>query len=123
MDTAAVQADRVGAVRGAAKKYGSVVVLKGARTLICDGRSADLPIAINTTGNPGMATGGSGDTLTGVIGTLAARRLDAFDAACLGVYLHGSAGDIAATRVGQDGMTAGDIEESLPAAIRSLWTE
>lgn len=119
-DTAAVQADRVSSVRAAAQKYGSVVVLKGARTLICDGRGADLPIAINTTGNPGMATGGSGDTLTGVIGALAARGMDAFDAACLGVYLHGSAGDIAAKRVGQDGLTAGDIGESLPAAIDRL---
>jgi NAD(P)H-hydrate epimerase len=119
-DTAAIQADRVGSARDAAKRYASIVVLKGARTLVCDGRRPDLPVSINTTGSPGMATGGSGDTLTGIIGAFAARGMDPFDAACLGVYLHGSAGDIAAARIGQDGLTAGDIGESVPAAIERL---
>jgi NAD(P)H-hydrate epimerase len=114
-----VEEDRMGAASEAAMKYGSVVVLKGARTLICDAR-AGLRVSVNTTGNPGMATGGSGDTLTGIIGALAARGLDAYDAACLGVHLHGHAGDIAAAERGQDGMIAGDIGESIPAAIREM---
>jgi hydroxyethylthiazole kinase-like uncharacterized protein yjeF len=119
-ETYAIQADRIGSVRNAAKRYGSIVVLKGARTLVCDGRSPDLPVSINTTGNPGMATGGSGDTLTGIIGAFAARGMDPFDAACLGVYLHGSAGDIAAAAIGPEGFTAGDVGESIPAAIERL---
>lgn len=120
VDTSAIQTDRIGAVRNAAKRYGSVVVLKGARTLICDGRKDSLPVAVNTTGNPGMATGGSGDTLTGIIGAFVARGMDGFDAACLGVYLHGSAGDIAAASIGPQGMIAGDICEAVPAAILRL---
>lgn len=121
-DTASVQSDRIGSVRDAAKRYGSVVVLKGARTLVCDGRAPELPIAVNTTGNPGMATGGSGDTLTGMIGALLARNMDAFDAACLGVFLHGTAGDIAAEEIGPEGFTAGDIGEAIPAAINRVRT-
>ena len=69
-----------------------------------------------------MATGGSGDTLTGIIGAFAARGMDLFDAACLGVYLHGSAGDVAAETIGMQGITAGDIGEFVPAAIERLRT-
>jgi ADP-dependent NAD(P)H-hydrate dehydratase / NAD(P)H-hydrate epimerase len=127
-----VQADRLGSVRSLAARYQSVVVLKGAGTLVCDGRSAadrpamhptDLPVAVNTTGNPGMATGGSGDSLTGIIGALVAQGIDSFNAACLGVYLHGRAGDLAARRLGVVSLTPGDLIETLPEAIREMETE
>lgn len=118
-----VQVDRLTAVRSVAEKYGAIVVLKGARTLVCDGRQgspAEYPIGINATGNPGMATGGSGDTLTGIIGALMGQGLDAFDAAQLGVYLHGCAGDISAAEHGEIGLVAGDIISALPQAIRNF---
>jgi hydroxyethylthiazole kinase-like uncharacterized protein yjeF len=121
-DTASIQSNRIASVREAAKKYNAIVVLKGARTLICDGTKSNLPIAVNTTGNPGMATGGSGDTLTGMVGAFAARGMDCFDAACLGVYLHGSAGDIASESIGPQGLVAGDIAEAVPRAISELIT-
>lgn len=129
LDTEAVQADRIGAVREAAARYRSVVVLKGARSLIADGRCppnqkamdpAQISICINTTGNPGMATGGSGDSLTGIIGALIGQQLDAGDAAGLGVYLHGRAGDLAAEAQGETALIAGDIIEMLPQAIQEL---
>jgi len=145
IEAGAVQADRIGAVRRAAERFGAVVVLKGARTLVCDGRrvpllsppsnggkrvvppllerggvGGSLPVAVNTTGNPGMATGGSGDSLTGILGALIGQGLDACDAACLGVYLHGRAGDLAAEERGEAALIAGDIIEALPHAIREL---
>jgi hydroxyethylthiazole kinase-like uncharacterized protein yjeF len=141
-ETGGVQADRVGAVRQTAERYRAVVALKGWHTLVCDGRipppappsqegtppppyegggrgEVRLPVAVNTTGNPGMATGGSGDSLTGIIGALLAQGLDAFDAACAGVYLHGRAGDIAAAEKGQIALVAGDIIKALPRAMTS----
>ncbi len=90
-----------------------VVVLKGHRTLVTDGHRK----AINTTGNPGMATGGSGDVLTGLITALACQRLAPFDAAQLGVFLHGLAGDLAAAALGQVAMIAGDLVRYLPQAL------
>ena len=121
-DTESVQEDRVAAVRETAGRYGAVCVLKGRRTLVADGRSTKdpIPVAINTSGNPGMATGGSGDSLTGIIAALLGQRLDALDAACLGVYLHGRAGDLACNRLGEAGLIAGDIIDSIPDAIREL---
>ena len=89
-----------------AKNYGIIVVLKGANTCIC---CPDGELYFNSTGNPGMATGGSGDVLTGVITSLLAQGFTAKEAAVLGVYLHGLAGDKAAERVGQVSMTASDI--------------
>ncbi len=121
-ETDSIQEDRIAAVRETAARYRAVCVLKGRRTLVADGRStkAPIPVAINTSGNPGMATGGSGDSLTGIIAALLAQRLDALDAACLGVYLHGRAGDLACTRRGEAGLIAGDIIEAIPDAIREL---
>lgn len=124
-DTENVQSDRIRAVRETAVRFRSVVVLKGANTLICDGRKDELPerlpIAVNTTGNPGMATGGMGDTLTGILGALLAQKpqRDTFDAACLSVYLHGLAGDLAAQE-GETGLIAGDVSAALPRAINLL---
>jgi len=101
----------------AARLSQAVVVLKGARTLVA------LPegeIYINLTGNPGMATGGTGDVLAGVIGGLLVQGLEASAAARLGVFLHGLAGDLAAQKLGQAGLLAGDVLEALPAAILVL---
>ena len=99
-----------------AAKTGVVLLLKGANTLVTDGKK----VYRNTTGNPGMATGGSGDVLTGVIAALVAQGLSAFDAAALGAFVHGRAGDIAATDLGQTALVATDILDSLPAAFREL---
>jgi NAD(P)H-hydrate epimerase len=94
----------------------TVVVLKGHRTVVTDGRQA----AINTTGNPGMATGGSGDVLTGVITALLCQGLAPFDAARLGVYIHGLAGDLAAGALGQVSMIASDLLNFLPPTFQQL---
>lgn len=96
-----------------AARCGIVVVLKGHRTLVTDGARQIL----NTTGNPGMATGGSGDVLTGLITALACQRLEPFDAARLGVYLHGLAGDLAAEEIGQVSLIASDLIQYLPEAF------
>lgn len=92
---------------------GTVVALKGAGTVVTDGEK----VYINKTGNPGMATAGSGDVLTGVITALVGQGLGNFDAAVLGVYIHGLAGDIAAEKTGQVSLMTTDIIESLPAAF------
>jgi NAD(P)H-hydrate epimerase len=91
----------------------TVVALKGAGTVVTDGQK----IYINKTGNPGMATAGSGDVLTGAITALMGQGLSDFDAAVLGVYIHGLAGDIAAEKVGQVSLMATDIIESLSDAF------
>jgi NAD(P)H-hydrate epimerase len=90
-----------------------VVVLKGHQTVITDGKQ----FAVNTTGNPGMATGGTGDVLTGVIAALLCQNLVPFEAAQLGAYIHGLSGDLAAAKLGQVGMIASDVVEFLPAAF------
>ena len=91
----------------------TVVVLKGAGTVVADGQK----IYVNKTGNPGMATAGSGDVLTGTITALIGQRLTNLDAAVLGVYIHGLAGDIAAKKTGQVSLMATDIIKSLPEAF------
>ena len=96
-----------------AEKTKTIVALKGAGTVVSDGEK----VYINKTGNPGMATAGAGDVLTGAIVALAGQDLDNFEAAVLGIYLHGLAGDIAAEKVGQVSLMATDIIESLPAAF------
>ena len=114
-DTAAVQSDRRSAVEQAARTYGCVVLLKGARTLIAapNGR-----LAVNTTSNPGMATGGSGDVLSGLLATLLGYSIPAWEAAAVGAYLHGLAGDLAAAgQGGPVGLIATDLIDHLPAAI------
>jgi len=114
---AEVQADRLGqAAKLAAAAPGLVVVLKGAGTIITDGRRWFE----NTTGNPGMATGGTGDVLTGVIAALLAQGLPAFEAAQLGAFVHGLAGDIARDDHGEIGMIAGDLVDALPDAFTHL---
>lgn len=116
VSTAQIQEDRVAAARGAAEETGAIVVLKGHLTLIASGTA----VFVNPTGNPGMATGGSGDVLTGLITGLIAQGLDALDATVLAVYLHGLAGDLAAGRLGEIALAAGDLVEMLPAAFAAL---
>jgi len=99
-----------------ARAASAVVVLKGAGSIVTDGEA----VFVNRTGNPGMATGGSGDVLTGVIAALIAQGLSPLDAAVLGVHVHGRAGDLAARRVGQVSLIATDLLDVLPAAFRSL---
>ena len=111
---ATVQAERIvrtAAFAGQAEPL--VVVLKGSGTVVSDGKR----YYVNTTGNPGMATGGSGDVLTGVIAALLAQKLPAFEAAQLGVFIHGVAGDIARDQNGETGLIAGDIVDALADAF------
>jgi len=94
----------------------TIVVLKGHHTVITDGTR----FAVNQTGNPGMATGGTGDVLTGVITALVCQGLAPFDAARLGVHVHGLAGDLAAENLGQVSLIASDLIDYLPTAFQSL---
>jgi NAD(P)H-hydrate epimerase len=114
---AEVERDRVGTVRHVATTYRVHVVLKGAASVIAhpDGR-----VVVNPTGNPGMASGGTGDVLTGVVGAFLARGMDAAAAMHAGVYLHGSAGDVAAGRVGEESLVASDVIDALSDAFGLL---
>jgi ADP-dependent NAD(P)H-hydrate dehydratase len=97
-----------------AERFGVIVVLKGAGTVVTDGSKR----YVNSTGNPGMATGGTGDVLTGIIAALLGQKLAALDAAVLGAWIHGRAGDLAAMTLGHVGLTAADMIEHLPQAFR-----
>jgi NAD(P)H-hydrate epimerase len=115
--TADVQQDRLGVASRLAREQNVCVVLKGAGTVVAgpDGR-----LAVNPTGNPGLATGGTGDVLTGIITGLLAQGLAPWGAACVGVYAHGLAGDLAASEVGETGLIAGDVIRAIPLAIRRI---
>jgi len=117
LSTAEVLRDRLALVPGFAAKHGVTVVLKGYRTLIAgpDGR-----VFVNPTGNPGMATGGTGDVLGGMIASELAQEKGAFGAVLAAVYAHGLAGDVAADRLGEKALVAGDIIRYLPAALKAL---
>lgn len=115
-ETAAVQADRQRLAVRFAAEHGLILVLKGHGTVVSDGRR----VYINGTGNPGMATGGTGDVLTGVIAALLGQGLEPFAAAQLGVYLHGRAGDLARDEVGEVSLIASDLLTHLPRAFRLL---
>ena len=129
-----VESDRIGSVRELARRYNAIVVLKGRYTVVADPEGR---VRINLTGNPGMATGGMGDTLTGIIGALLAQDLapakklsedaayraaiaDPLEVVALAVALHGFAGDLAAHSMGEAGLLAGDLIDCLPAALRRL---
>lgn len=111
-----VQADRVGLAVDFAARHRVVLLLKGSRTVVTDGGR----VYENTTGNPGMATGGAGDVLTGVIAALIAQDVPAFDAAVLGAWVHGRAGDLAAADLTEVCLTAADIIAHLPEAFREV---
>ncbi len=113
----AIEGNRVDAARSAAKQLRSIVCLKGGPTVTA---SPPGNVFINSTGNAGMATIGSGDVLTGLVAGLEAQGMDALDAAMAGVYLHGLAGDLAATRYGQKSMMALDILEHISSSIRNI---
>jgi NAD(P)H-hydrate epimerase len=113
----AVAEDRLAAVRQAALATGCVVILKGYRSLVA---APEGGVWINPTGGPGMATGGSGDVLTGILGALLAQGFDALAAAQLGVYLHGLAGDLLAEQRGERSLAAGDLVRGLGAAWQRL---
>jgi NAD(P)H-hydrate epimerase len=114
-DTESVAADRIGAARELARVSNCVVVLKGHQSLIAE---ADGHVYVNPTGNPGMATGGMGDVLAGMIAAFLARGTDPVDAACAAVYLHGLAGDILKDEMGDTGLAAMDLADRVPIAIQ-----
>ena len=115
--TADVRADRIGLARSKAAEWNAVVLLKGAYTVVAspDDHATVLPFA-----NPALATAGSGDVLSGVIVGLLSQGLAAYDAAVLGGYLHGLAGELARIDLGEAGVVAGDLIARLPLAIRQL---
>ena len=99
------------------KKYRLVIVLKGHRTIVA---SPEGRVYVNTTGNPGMASGGTGDVLTGIIAALLGQGFSGWDAARFGVFAHGKAGDLAAKKIGQVEMTASDLTGFLPQVYRKI---
>jgi NAD(P)H-hydrate epimerase len=111
-----VQADRIGLAAAKAKAWGATVVLKGARTVIAD---PEGPPAVISAGNPGLATGGTGDVLAGLCGALLAAGLPPAAAGRVGAHVHGRAGDLVARRLGERGLLAGDLGE----AIGAVWAE
>lgn len=101
----------------AAKTYGVYVVLKGSRTVVAGPKGE---IYKNSTGNPGMAKGGSGDVLTGIIAALLGQKFSAWDAACFGVYIHGLSGDLAVRKTGEVSLCASDLIDRLPDAVLKI---
>ena len=114
LSKSAYPTDRRAAALGLARASGQTIVLKGAGTIVTDGSR----LYKNTTGNPGLATAGAGDVLTGIIAALIGQHLDLFYSAVLGTYLHGRAADLAAEMVGQVSLIASDLLEVLPDAFR-----
>ena len=115
--SAAVNDDRMAAVTEAARVTGAVVALKGHQTLVA---APDGAVAINPTGNAGMASGGSGDVLTGVVAALLGQGLAAWEATCVAVFVHGLAGDLVAGGRGAEAIAAGDLAAALPDAFATL---
>lgn len=112
-DASYVQQNRIDVAKAFAKEYGCIVVLKGANTVVTDGKA----IFVNTTGNAGMAMGGTGDMLTGMIASFIAQGISPFDSAVSAVYIHGLCGDITAKEISQRGMTVDDMLELLGALM------
>jgi len=115
-EIATVEKNREALAAQFAAEHKLILVLKGHRTLITDGRR----VAMNSTGNSGMATGGCGDVLTGLIAALLAQKMDPFEAAQLGVHLHGLAGDLAAKSLSEPGLIASDLPRWLGLAWLTL---
>lgn len=113
-DIPTVQSHRQELAAEFARTHGVVVVLKGYGTVVTDGRR----VYVNTTGNPGMATGGTGDVLGGLVAALVGQKLETFAAAQLGVYLHGRAGDLAREQIGEVSLIAADLLDFLPRAFQ-----
>jgi NAD(P)H-hydrate epimerase len=113
----AINADRIAAARKAAKDWGAVVVLKGARTVVAtpDGRVSEDPHEV-----PALASGGTGDVLSGIVGGLMAQGLEPFTAAVTGVYVHAAAGRRISQRLGDSGLLAGDLLLEIPPVMNVL---
>ncbi len=115
---AAVQRDRINVARSFAREHELIVVLKGHRTLIAQ---PDGMVWVNTTGNPGMATGGTGDILTGMVAGFIAQHPERILEAVIGaVHLHGLAGDVARESMGEHSLVATDLLKALPEAFRRV---
>lgn len=112
-NTAYVQRNRIAVAKAFANEYGCIVALKGANTVVTNGDD----VFVNTTGNAGMAMGGTGDMLAGMIGSFIAQGIDSFNSAVCAVYIHGLCGDITAQELSQRGMTVDDMLELLPALL------
>lgn len=117
--TQSVNADRIGTAQRFSRERGVFVVLKGARTVLA---RPDGLVAVCPTGNPGMATAGTGDVLTGMVVGLLAQGLSPWDASCTAAYVHGYAGDLASRQLGQAGMLASDLIAQIPYALQQLQT-
>jgi len=113
----AIEAARIEAARGAARDFRSIVILKGSPTATA---TPEGDVVLNTSGNPGMATAGSGDVLAGIIGALVGQGAAAFSAAWSSVFLHGLAGDLAARKYGERGLMALDVAANIPAAMKMV---
>jgi NAD(P)H-hydrate epimerase len=109
-----VQADRFAAVEELTDRVGGIVVLKGASTLVA---SEDFGVSVNTTGNAGMATAGTGDVLAGMCAAFLVRDSEPFEAVRLAVHVHGLAGDYAASSIGLDALIASDLIDALPVVL------
>lgn len=116
-DAKTINDDRIASAREAARVTQCVVVLKGHQTLVAE---PDGHVFVNPAGNPGMAAGGMGDVLSGIIAALLARGIDPLDAACAGVYLHGLAGDMLKDEMGDIGLAAMDLAEKIPHAVQRV---
>lgn len=128
MDVSIVERDRLSAAVNFAEKYALICVLKGHHTVVSDGTEArglgdKHTVYLNHSGNSGMATGGSGDVLDGVIAALIAQGMSPFEAATLGVYIHGLAGDAAAEAMGEYSVMASDILDYIPEIIKDCHEE
>jgi len=110
-----IQRNRQRVAKDLARQCNLIVVLKGNNTVVSDGKANNF---VNKSGNPGMATGGTGDILTGMIASFLAQGVPAFNAAKLAVYIHGKAGDLAAREKGEIGLIAGDILDKIPEAFK-----
>jgi NAD(P)H-hydrate epimerase len=117
MSTSAVQGDRVGSARRFASEHRCLLILKGARTVVADSTGS---VWINPTGNPGMAAGGMGDVLSGILGGLLAQGVAPTEAARLGVYVHGASADQLANKFGDIGLLASDVAAGVPSELQAL---
>lgn len=112
-----IQKNRLKIAKKFAKEYKKILALKGYRTIVVSPQGRQY---VNRTGNPGMASGGTGDVLTGIIASLIGQGVEAFEAACLGVYVHGLAGDLVSKEKGETSLVATDLLNKLPEAFKKV---
>ena len=119
VDAPTIQSRREASAAILSEKYGCMVILKGSGTIVA-ATNPSLKLYINTTGNPGMATGGSGDVLSGVLAAFLGQGMDTETAACAGVYIHGLAGDLMVKEYGESGLIAGDLPLGVARTIKFI---